>query len=159
MQAGKVCATHPGTGAPLRMRKPVGRGSKGAPLAPFLRLPQRTTPGMQSASRALFCACALSASRCSLGLVVRGGWGCRRLTLVECAGRCGVAVLSRFTCLSLSLLPGFPGVVPCLPLPYIPRAVPCQSARRVLTVRVGPSRVVCTWRELLGLGGGEALAL
>lgn len=123
MQAGKVCVTLPGIGAPLRMRNPAGRGSKVRRSPPPTA---STTHNSRHAERLASSALRLRAalhSRCSLGLVVRGGWGCRLLTLVERAGRCGVAVLSRFTCLSLSLLPGFPDVVPCLPLPYIPRAV------------------------------------
>lgn len=114
-----LCHTS-GEGALLRnTEKPGGRGGQRCAARPVPWLPQRTTPGMQSASRTPLCACALPAARCPLGLVVRGGLGRRRLALVGCAGRCGVAVPSRFTCLSQSFLLGFPDV-PCLPLPYSP---------------------------------------
>lgn len=90
MQAGKVCATHPGRGALLRdTEKPWGRGSKVRRQSPPAA---STTHNSRHAERLADCALRARA--------LPGSFGPQAACARGVAGRCGVAVPSRFSCLS-----------------------------------------------------------
>lgn len=103
MQAGKVCATHPGRGALLRdTEKPWGRGSKVRRQSPPAA---STTHNSRHAERLADCALRARAlpaasSRLPAGACSPGSFGPQAACARGVAGRCGVAVPSRFSCLS-----------------------------------------------------------